>query len=150
MVLEKRKMGKYGVIVSTIGIFALTSSSGFASSKPLQEKYSKNYFENKVSKSINDVVDDNFPRTYFSFIPNPINVGIRTQVKTIFNTFDKYVPTFIKPLIDLTGYGLSTFPDKKYFIVREFMVKEWQKSFKKQIKHSMKQKKSGQKQLILL
>lgn len=46
MVLEKRKMGKYGVIVSTIGIFALTSSSGFTSSKPLQEKYSKNYFEN--------------------------------------------------------------------------------------------------------
>ncbi|EYD69365.1 YadA C-terminal domain-containing protein [Fusobacterium necrophorum] len=134
MVLEKRKMGKYGVIVSTIGIFALTSSSGFASSKPLQEKYSKNYFENKVSKSINDVVDDNFPRTYFSFIPNPINVGIRTQVKTIFNTFDKYVPTFIKPLIDLTGYGLSTFPDKKIFhskgIHGERVAEEFQKTNK--------------------
>lgn len=66
MVLEKRKMGKYGVIVSTIGIFALTSSSGFASSKPLQEKYSKNYFEIRYQNQLMMLLMIIFRKRFFS------------------------------------------------------------------------------------
>ncbi|WP_187065209.1 hypothetical protein, partial [Fusobacterium necrophorum] len=133
MVLEKRKMGKYGVIVSTIGIFALTSSSGFASSKPLQEKYSKNYFENKVSKSINDVVDDNFSKTLLFGLPNPINIGVKTGIKSVFSILDKRIPE-LKPLLKLTGYNLSTFPDEKLLHFKELhgerVAEEFQKTNK--------------------
>ena len=133
MVLEKRKMGKYGVIVSTIGIFALTSSSGFASSKPLQEKYSKNYFENKVSKSINDVIDDNFSKTLLFGLPNPINIGVKTGIKSVFSILDKRIPE-LKPLLKLTGYNLSTFPDEKLFHFKELhgerVAEEFQKTNK--------------------
>ena len=119
--------------MSTIGIFALTSSSGFASSKPLQEKYSKNYFESKVSKSINDVVDDNFSKTLLFGLPNPINIGVKTGIKSVFSILDKRIPE-LKPLLKLTGYNLSTFPDEKLLHFKELhgerVAEEFQKTNK--------------------
>lgn len=134
MVLEKRKMGKYGVIVSAVGIFALTGSSAFANSKLLKENYSKNYFENKVSKSINDIVDDNFSKTTPLFgLPNPINIGVKTGIKAVFSILDKRIPELKTPL-KLTGYNLSTFPDEKLFHFKELhgqrVAEEFQKTNK--------------------
>ena len=111
----------------------MTSSSGFASSKPLQEKYSKNYFESKVSKSINDVVDDNFSKTLLFGLPNPINIGVKTGIKSVFSILDKRIPE-LKPLLKLTGYNLSTFPDEKLLHFKELhgerVAEEFQKTNK--------------------
>ncbi|MDK4481245.1 YadA-like family protein [Fusobacterium necrophorum] len=87
----------------------------------------------KVSKSINDVVDDNFSKTLLFGLPNPINIGVKTGIKSVFSILDKRIPE-LKPLLKLTGYNLSTFPDEKLLHFKELhgerVAEEFQKTNK--------------------
>ncbi|MCI7343319.1 MAG: hypothetical protein MSH33_05180, partial [Fusobacterium necrophorum] len=135
--LEKNMKGalnrKINISLSIAAVFLMTDSISFASSKSLQENYPKDYFENKVSKSINDIVDDNFSKTLIFGLPNPVNIGVKSGIKSIFSILDKKFPE-LKPLLKLTGYDLNTFPEQKLFHFKELhgqkVAAEFQKTNK--------------------
>ncbi|MDY6171902.1 MAG: YadA C-terminal domain-containing protein [Fusobacterium necrophorum] len=124
---------KINISLSIAAVFLMTDSISFASSKSLQENYPKDYFENKVSKSINDIVDDNFSKTLIFGLPNPVNIGVKSGIKSIFSILDKKFPE-LKPLLKLTGYDLNTFPEQKLFHFKELhgqkVAAEFQKTNK--------------------